>query len=113
MIRIEYDGKVRVFSGEADLGEYYAEPVKQRASHVEPVRLSLRALFHLIRWLVSDDSRAAEWTRRWPCLWRVRMLTREQIGLCFCNIRYIYEPFPCRADAIQAERRIIMTGETP
>ena len=44
-----------------------------RASHVEPVNVVLRFLFHVIRRIVRDDSATAGWTRVWPCLWRVNM----------------------------------------
>lgn len=44
-----------------------------RASHVEPVNNCLRYLFHFIRQRTSDDSRMAEWTRRWPCYWQVTL----------------------------------------
>lgn len=43
----------------------------QRASHVEPDSAVLRLVFHAVRSLVSDASRIAEWTRNWPCTWRV------------------------------------------
>ena len=43
----------------------------QRASHVEPDAFVLRLVFHAVRSIVSDDTRIAEWTRHWPCLWRV------------------------------------------
>ncbi len=42
-----------------------------RASHVEPVNITLRLLFHAIRANVADDSRLAAWTRLWPCGWRI------------------------------------------
>jgi hypothetical protein len=47
------------------------EVVTRRASHVEPVNIILRVLFHILRTVVSDKSAAAAWTRVWPCLWRV------------------------------------------
>ena len=43
----------------------------QRASHVEPDAWLLRLVFHAVRFLVSDASLVAQWTRTWPCLWRV------------------------------------------
>ena len=57
-----------------------AEPFKilgttetKRASHVEPAPFLDRLAFSLIRWLVPDDSRIAEWTRNWNTLWRVNL----------------------------------------
>jgi len=50
------------------------ERTKFRASVIEPVSLPLRLAFRLIRLLVRDDSRLANWTRSWECLWRVRII---------------------------------------
>ena len=43
----------------------------RRASHVLPVNALLRILFNVLRHIVTDDSRIAEWTRKWTCLWFV------------------------------------------
>lgn len=45
----------------------------QRASHVEPDNRLLRFFFHLVRERVADSSRLAQWTRQWPCVWRVKL----------------------------------------
>jgi hypothetical protein len=45
----------------------------QRGSHVEPKYWPLRIAFHVIRLLVKDDSRVAQWTREWWCMWRVNL----------------------------------------
>jgi hypothetical protein len=45
----------------------------QRASHVEPVNPILRLFFHLLRQWLGDKGRMSEYTRSWPCLWRVNM----------------------------------------
>jgi hypothetical protein len=57
-----------------------AEPFKilgttktRRASFVEPAPMWDRFAFTVIRWLVPDDSRIAEWTRNWNTLWRVNL----------------------------------------
>ena len=55
---------------------------KRRASNVEPHWWLLRLAFHLLRgleWLVNKieghaDETVTEWTREWPCLWRVRVV---------------------------------------
>lgn len=47
--------------------------VVRRASHVLPVNPVLRLVFRAVRFLVSDASRTAEWTRNWPCKWLVDM----------------------------------------
>jgi hypothetical protein len=43
----------------------------KRASHVEPYEFWPRLAFSVIRTIVSDDSRIAEWTRGWEVTWRV------------------------------------------
>lgn len=42
-----------------------------RISHVEPVNLSLRRCFRLLRFCFGDYGRVADWTRTWECFWRV------------------------------------------
>ena len=54
--------------------------VKRRISHVEPVNSLFRFAFHLIRKRVSDESRLAQFTREWNCLWRVRVLDGPTFG---------------------------------
>lgn len=67
--------------------------VTKRASHVEPATFWARRAFHLLRSVVSDKSRSAEWTRLWTCRWRVNtkpvggpiltwrdVYTREQVA---------------------------------
>jgi hypothetical protein len=64
----------------AFLDSAMAEPFKilgtteiRRASHVEPYEFLPRLAFSVIRMLVSDDSKIAEWTRTWGCRWRVNL----------------------------------------
>lgn len=68
---------------------------KRRVSVIEPVSFLPRALFRAIRLIVSDESRAAEWTRRWRCDWRVK------IG------ENVHGPFVDRAAAIRYEKFLI------
>jgi len=63
-----------------------------RLSHIEPVNILLRVAFLLIRYCVADGGAIAGWTRRWPCLWRVRIFNGPTWGR-----------FSDRAEAIQAE----------
>lgn len=65
-----------------------------RASHVEPINPILRVAFTVIRARVSDASRLAGWTRRWPCLWRANLAPSGGPLL---------GPFARRNDAIDAE----------
>lgn len=43
----------------------------RRASHVEPMDWKLKVAFRALRWALGDDSRIADWTRTWKCLWQV------------------------------------------
>ena len=47
--------------------------VPLRASHVEPVNPLLRVIFHLLRQWLGDKGRMSEFTRAWPCLWRINL----------------------------------------
>ena len=75
--------------------------VTKRASFVEPYDFWPRVAFTVLRKLVSDDSRIADWTRRWNCFWRVNTkpvggsILRDQYG----NIATWW----IREDAIVAE----------
>ncbi len=73
---IDENGVCKIVLTDAAKSLFLASTVaaeSSRASHVEPVSLVLRVLFHAVRSSVSDDSRLAAWTRLWPCLWRVNM----------------------------------------
>lgn len=78
---------------ELDSLKSLGESKAKRISHVEPVSWPLRIVFHIIRGLVRDDSRLANWTRNWSCLWRARMFKTGKI----------LGPFEDRTKAIEAE----------
>lgn len=65
---------------------------RQRVSHVEPVDPILRRVFHTLRRRVPDESRLAEFTRRWPCQWQAHIIDGPVLG-----------PFGDRQAAINAE----------
>lgn len=74
ILTIDQAGRVEYIAGHGiDLDEQ-GRATQRRASWVEPVSLPLRLLFHVVRRVVPDDSAAAAWTRKWSCLWRVRVL---------------------------------------
>ena len=58
-------------SPESDIFLELGETITRRASHIEPYEFLPRVLFTAIRYFVHDDSRLADWTRNWMCLWRV------------------------------------------
>ena len=77
-------------STENDIFLELGNVVEKRASHVEPVNLFLRIVFHTLRSFAKDKNVIAEWTRRWPCRWRVNtkpvggpVLTLTHVGWCF------------------------------
>jgi hypothetical protein len=66
-----------------------ASRTKRRASHIEPLAPDLRVLFHLCRWIAGflkggEESWLAAWTRRWPCIWRVRIVDGPTLG-CYAD----------------------------
>lgn len=67
----------------------------KRASHVEPVSIPLRILFHGLRAAFGEYGWVASFTRHWPCLWRVNMAPVGH-GL-------LPDYYTNRADAISAE----------
>lgn len=70
-IVITTTGEVRAVHNEAfDLSSIGAVS-KRRASHVEPCNVALRLAFRLLRRTFGERGAISDWTRRWPCLWRV------------------------------------------
>lgn len=45
----------------------------KRASHVEPVSGVLRVAFHGLRSIFGEKGWMSDFTRAWPCLWRVNL----------------------------------------
>ena len=67
----------------------------RRASHVEPEERPLRFLFHVLRYIFGDKGRMSEFTRHWPCTWRVNL---TPVGGPVMSHRW-----QLRQDAIDAE----------
>jgi hypothetical protein len=59
------------------LGNPLGLPVvkSERWSHIKPVGPVLRLLFNTVRYCFGDSGRAAAWTRRWPCMWELTVLS--------------------------------------
>jgi hypothetical protein len=70
-------------------------PATRRGSHVEPDSLIFRVLFHSLRAFFGDKGRMSDFTRGWPCLWRVNT---APVGGPVLPQRYSN-----RAEAIDAE----------
>jgi hypothetical protein len=93
MIRVQIDVQGRISSVDDPLGIInQGRAERRRVSRVEPVNRILRMLFLLVRFVVSDESRTAAWTRTWRCRWRSRLLHGPTLG-----------PFGSRQAAIAAE----------
>lgn len=45
----------------------------RRASHVEPVNVILRCVFYTLRFLFGEYGKMGQFTRIWPCMWRVNL----------------------------------------
>ena len=73
-VSIDESGTITQLSGHGpNLLDVYGGMVQtRRASHVEPANRVLRVIFHALR-LTGDDSRIAQYTRIWPCAWRVNL----------------------------------------
>lgn len=95
-IRFDPNGTARCVASEAPIALVTLGTVRtHRASHVEPAAWPLRLAFRALRRLFGDAGRAASWTRRWPCLWRVDL--RPSAG------PILPECFADRSAAIAAE----------
>ena len=69
---IDEDGNlIYLKTSEHDIFAEMGEVVTARASHVEPSEFWPRVAFHILRTVVSDKSRIAEWTRGWNVSWRI------------------------------------------
>lgn len=64
---------------EPSLARTFSLRISRRFSHIEPANPFLRRVFRWIRDRVSDESYVAEWTRLWPVLWQVRIVSTGQI----------------------------------
>jgi hypothetical protein len=57
----------------ATYADHHVRVSQRRASHVEPNNIVLRKIFHMIRARFGEKGKMANFTRQWPCLWRVNM----------------------------------------
>ncbi|TNC80257.1 MAG: hypothetical protein C9356_15125 [Oleiphilus sp.] len=89
------DGTLSCFKDELLDGQPCETIESRRVSHVVPQNPLLRVVFVSLRWLVSDNSRVAQWTRHWPVTWMVLLE-----GQC-------HRGFRDRAKAIAFEKRHI------
>ncbi len=101
-VSISIDGRLKTFDGDFDLNKITKAQIvsssAKRVSYILPENLFLRILFRTIRSLVKDESKAAEWTRKWKCTWYVHILPTNEKFYGFKN----------REDAIIFEREYIV-----
>lgn len=73
LVSIDEFGCARFLVNSDSQGLLTVDCTVKRASHVEPVNFALRVLFYLLRFLFTDTGKVADWTRNWPCYWRVNL----------------------------------------
>lgn len=94
LIYVRPDGRIKAV---VRTGSELSFQHQRRVSRVEPSAVLLRLLFLIVRFVVSDRSKIAEATRRWPCKWRIRFLSTGEI----------YGPYKNRTSAISAEIQML------
>ena len=62
----------------APLEDALGPAARMRVSHIEPVNVLLRVLFHVFR--ASQSEAVAVWTRGWRCWWRVNIINGPTWG---------------------------------
>ena len=91
----EATGDVTFLLTPAAMGFVTDDAVIRRGSHVEPDNFLLRIVFRILRSVLSDKGRMSDFTRNWPCDWRVD--TRPTAGVI------LPKRYSNRAEAIEAE----------
>jgi hypothetical protein len=72
VITIE-DGVTRFLVNETTEPFLTEDATVRRASHVEPTGKVARFVFHTLRRMFGEKGIMAEFTRMWPCNWRVNL----------------------------------------
>ena len=72
-IGITPDGDMQFLKSEDTNFLVSSETVTKRASHVEPCNPGLRRIFHGLRAAFGEKGLVSEFTRVWPCQWRVNL----------------------------------------
>lgn len=88
-------GTVTGFADEVNLDGLTLEALtKKRVSRILPENYMLRLCFRLLRTVVNDGSKLAQWTRQWSCQWRVIIngqsdgpFSDRQQAICFEKIQ--------------------------
>lgn len=72
-IKVLSDGTVRFLVSEGMSPFLTPDATVRRASHVEPDGYIARLGFHALRFIFGEKGWMADFTRRWPCLWRINL----------------------------------------
>lgn len=73
VVTITPEGDIRFLVNEDSAFLLEDNAVVRRASHVEPDSLSLRYIFHGLRFIFGEYGKVGNFTRVWPCAWRVNL----------------------------------------
>ena len=94
MFKIDTEGNLKCLHTPVTKAMFPEPASILRASHVEPVSLSLKIAFKALRIALGDEGKVAEWTRTWDCHWEVNLhpVMGPYVG-----------PFATRQDAIDFE----------
>lgn len=95
VVHITEDGTIRFLVNENTSAFLENGAVIRRASHVEPVSIPLRYVFHSLRSIFGEKGWMVDFTRIWPCEWR--------INLAPINGPVLSQTYYKRAAAINAE----------
>ena len=66
-------GNVKFLVSDYTLSFLDDSSIIKRASHVEPINYFIRSIFYVLRSLFGEHSLVGNFTRTWPCLWRVNL----------------------------------------
>ena len=73
LVSIDASGTARFLVNSDSAGLLTLDCTVKRASRVEPVSFTLRACFYLLRVLFGETGKVSDFTRNWPCKWRVNL----------------------------------------
>ncbi len=73
VVSISEDGITRFLVSDETAQFTSTSATIKRASHVEPDAYLLRVAFHGLRRMFGEHGKVSDFTRAWPCLWRVNL----------------------------------------
>lgn len=73
------NGEASSLTEDVSLFEGFEQVVTRRYSHIWPKSLLLRLAFRVVRKLTSEKGCVSDWTRRWRCVWQVRLAASPRV----------------------------------